>query len=343
MNGVRLSATPPRRQRAEPAEVFLASPWVPAEWIKAHGLQPRGIWGCEAFDLGVASRAGSCALAAGILNLAQSRQDAACIFTTHCDQLRRSFDAARASPNERTFLFNLPATWGTAVARTIYRAELDRLSQFLIAVGGTAPEVGELASVMANYREKRALLCRASGHRRAKAVAEAILNFHWDGLVAPAAAFDRTPAGIPLALVGGPLPASRLGLFDIVEELGGQIVLNATEAGERSVWDAGPSIEGAGNTTALLDIIAQEYLDHCVDVFQRPNTRLYDWLGTKLVTRKPRAIILWHFTGCDLWSAEAQSLRETFGLPLLVLEADDAAGLTLRDRSRLEAIIESLS
>ena len=25
-------------------ELFHASPWVPAEWIKAHGIQPRGLW-----------------------------------------------------------------------------------------------------------------------------------------------------------------------------------------------------------------------------------------------------------------------------------------------------------
>ena len=25
-------------------EVFCTSPWVPPEWIKAHGLEPRGIW-----------------------------------------------------------------------------------------------------------------------------------------------------------------------------------------------------------------------------------------------------------------------------------------------------------
>ena len=34
-----------------------------------------------------------------------------------------------------------------------------------------------------------------------------------------------------------------------------------------------------------------------------------------------RGIVLWHFTGCDLWRAEAQTLREAFGLPVLLLEA----------------------
>jgi hypothetical protein len=343
MNSAGLSASRSRRQPPDAAEVFFASPWIPAEWIKAHGLQPRGIWGAQSFDLGAASREGSCAFAAGTLSLAQSRNDAACVFTTHCDQLRRSFDAAQASSNGRTFLFNLPATWGTAVAPTIYRSELERMSRFLVAAGGTPPDAGELARVMTDYRQKRGLLCRTSAARPAKRIAEAILKFHWDGSVPTTAAPAKAPTGIPLALIGGPLPASRLGLFDLVEELGGHIVLNATEAGERSVWDARPATKVAGDTTALLDMVAQDHLEHCVDVFQRPNTRLYDWLGTHFRVREPRAIILWHFTGCDLWSAEAQSLREAFGLPLLGLEADDATSLTLRDRSRLEAFIESLS
>jgi hypothetical protein len=342
MNELGPSTTPAGGSRADVAEVFFASPWIPAEWIKAHGLQPRGIWRSEAFDLGAASRAGSCAFATGILNLAQSRETAACIFTTHCDQLRRSFDAARGTPNERSFLFNLPATWGTAVARTMYRGELERLSRFLVALGGSQPGPGELTHVMADYREKRAALCRAFPHG-GRASAEAILKFHWDGSVTPTAAPHQAPRGIPLALVGGPLPASRLGLFDVVQELGGNIVLNATEAGERSLWDTGPSVTDSSDATTLLDMLAQEYLLHCIDVFQRPNTRLYEWLKRHIAARKPRALILWHYTGCDLWSAEAQTLRETFSLPLLLLEADDATRVTLRDRSRLEAFMESLA
>jgi len=79
-----------------------------------------------------------------------------------------------------------------------------------------------------------------------------------------------------------------------------------------------------------------------VDVFQRPNTRLYSWLKERLAARKVRGIVLWHFTGCDLWRAEAQTLRETFGLPVLPLEAGEAAGVTPRDANRLQAFVETL-
>ena len=69
------------------------------------------------------------------------------------------------------------------------------------------------------------------------------------------------------------------------------------------------------------DALVAGYFENIVDVFQRPNTRLYSWLKPRLLSRQARGIVLWHFTGCDLWRAEAQTLREAFGLPVLLLEA----------------------
>jgi hypothetical protein len=62
----------------------------------------------------------------------------------------------------------------------------------------------------------------------------------------------------------------------------------------------------------------------------------------ELAERRVRGIVLWVHVGCDLWRAEAASLRETFGLPLLVLDSLDARAGGLRDLNRLAAFIESL-
>jgi len=56
-----------------------------------------------------------------------------------------------------------------------------------------------------------------------------------------------------------------------------------------------------------------------------------------------RGIILWHFTGCDLWRAEAQTLRETFSLPVLLLEAGTESGAAPRELNRLQAFMETLT
>jgi hypothetical protein len=160
---------------------------------------------------------------------------------------------------------------------------------------------------------------------------------------------SRAPGAgfIPLALVGGPLPQSQLPLLDAIEQAGGRVVLNATEAGERSLWSASsvdqaqpvagaPAQPGA----ALPTLLARNCVANCVDVFQRPNTRLYDWLRARLIPRQVRGIVLWHYVGCDLWRAEAQPMREAFGLPVLLLDADEAA--PRHNTGRLEAFLESL-
>jgi hypothetical protein len=128
-------------------------------------------------------------------------------------------------------------------------------------------------------------------------------------------------------------------LLDALEKAGGHIVLNATEAGERSLWPA-PPLDQAPPAAEAKALLARVWLANCVDVFQRPNTRLYDWLRVRLAARQARGIVLWHYVGCDLWRAEAQPLRAAFGLPVLLLDADEAA--PQRNTSRLEAYLESL-
>jgi benzoyl-CoA reductase/2-hydroxyglutaryl-CoA dehydratase subunit BcrC/BadD/HgdB len=159
--------------------------------------------------------------------------------------------------------------------------------------------------------------------------------------VAAAAEDSRAPGAsfIPLALVGGPLPQSQMPLLDAIERAGGRVVLNATEAGERSLWQASP-LDQAQPDDGALALLTRSYLANCVEAFQRPNTRLYDWLRPRLSARQVRGIVLWHYVACDLWRAEAQPMREAFGLPVLLLDADEAA--PNRTTSRLEAFLESL-
>jgi len=115
-------------------------------------------------------------------------------------------------------------------------------------------------------------------------------------------------------------------------------VLNATEPGERCLL--APSATPSDESTP--DALADRYFDGIVDVFSRPNSRLYSWLGARLELRRVRGIVLWVHVGCDLWRAEMESLREAFGLPLLMLEARDEWGGGVRELNRLAAFIETL-
>jgi hypothetical protein len=99
---------------------------------------------------------------------------------------------------------------------------------------------------------------------------------------------------------------------------------------------------GFGEGVAATDALAAGYFENIADVFQRPNTRLHAWLRPRLVSRGARGIVLRLYTGCDLWRAEAESLREAFGLPVLPLETADGAGISAYDVNRLEAFVETL-
>jgi hypothetical protein len=326
-------------------QVFYASPWVPPEWIKAHGLEPRGVWlGGDSRPLPLA--AGVCAFAESVVRLAEAHSNSAMIFSTHCDQLRRGFDMVAGGAPGSNFLFNLPATWQTGIADRIFSSELERLGRFLVALGGQPPTVEGLAQTMTRYRLARSQLLEAAGHLPARQYGEAIARFHWDGSVnLPEGMRALRTDSVPLALVGGPLPTWQGHVLDAIESAGGRVVLNATETGERSL---GPAFTPEQAPVAacilpdLLRLLTRSFLDNCVDVFQRPNTRLYGWLKERLAARKVRGIMLWHYVGCDLWRAEAQPLRETFGLPVLLLDANEAAGDASRQSGRIEAFLEAL-
>jgi len=326
-------------------QVFYTSPWVPPEFIKAHELEPRGVWfASEPGQLPLA--AGVCAFAQTVVRLVETHPDSAFIFSTHCDQLRRGFDVVAQAAPARVFLFNLPATWQTPVAERIFGSELERLGRFLVEQGGQPPTARELAESMARYRLARGRLLEAAMRLSARQYCEALARFHWDGTVNLNQEASAPRAGsIPLALVGGPLPPWQMHLLDAIEAAGGHVVLNATEAGERSLGPVSRPDQGhtADRTLPdLLQLLTRSCLDRCVDVWQRPNTRLFLWLKERLAARKVRGIVLWHFVGCDLWRAETQSLREAFGLPVLLLDANEAAGDALRQSTRIQAFLESL-
>jgi hypothetical protein len=320
-------------------DVFLTSPWIPSEWIRAHGLQPRGLWSAENFQrVAWPLSAGVCAFAEAVVRFAESQTDSAVIFSTACDQMRRGFDAAILRGQRRAFLFNLPATWQSPVAGQILRSELERLGQFLLALGGRAPSPEALRLEMLQTDQTRKRLLESASAASSRGFAEAAARFHWDGAFSPLP--PAMPAKqIPLALVGGPFLAPHWKWLDELEAAGGRVALNATEMGERSLSLAFEFEDAAKDP---FDALVRGCCDSIVDVFQRPNTRLYSWLKPRLLSRRVRGIVLWHFTGCDLWRAEAETLRESFGLPVLLLEACAEPGAAPHDLNRLQAFMETL-
>lgn len=145
---------------------------------------------------------------------------------------------------------------------------------------------------------------------------------------------------IPLALVGGPLLADDFVFVDLVTKAGGGIVLDASEWGERT-------LPGELDRSNLMDDplgeLARIYFAEIPDVFRRPNTELYRWLGEQITLREIRGILFWRRLFCDLWHAELDVLRRWSPVPVLDIDVAEGDGYaTARTLSRLEAFLEML-
>jgi len=308
----------------------------------AHGLQPRALWSSGSFSVSaVHLSAGLCAFAEASVRGAESSADSGVIFATACDQMRRGYDALAGRRPAGAFLFNVPATWQSPSALKLFRSELERLGRFLEQLGGRPPEPEALARAIEHFTRARRQLAEARPAFSSRQHAQAVTYFHWTGSVRLPDKPSPPPASaVPVAIVGGPLPGPQQHVLDLVETAGARIVLNATESGERGLL---PEIRLEAGCADPIDALARGYLENCADVFQRPNTRLYEWLKHRLAPRNVRGIILWHYVGCDLWRAEAEHLREAFGFPVLLIEADEVESGSPRCAGRIEAFVEMLT
>ncbi|MBN1362799.1 MAG: 2-hydroxyacyl-CoA dehydratase [Sedimentisphaerales bacterium] len=336
-------------------QVLYTSPYVPAEWIAAHGLEPVRVTPARAPCVGRASslacragthdpstdsgqalrtptgalqtypaaldRQGVCPFVRNFVADALARSGpAALVMTTVCDQMRRAFDVVTGAGAVPAFLLNVPSTWQSVAVRRLYLDELDRLSGFLVRAGGVRPSDGQLIDIM---------IARESEPHGLKP----ILPVATRGL--------RTHPTILVALVGGPLCQEDIAILDLVAEFGGYVVLDATEsgaAGTRRRFDRRRLRE-----EPLLEL-ADAYLDGIHDVARRPNDEFYAWLLRELAASDARAVIVYRHLWCDLWHAEVERLREKSGLPVLDLDTGDGDAIgSGRTRTRLGAFMEMLT
>jgi benzoyl-CoA reductase/2-hydroxyglutaryl-CoA dehydratase subunit BcrC/BadD/HgdB len=129
-------------------------------------------------------------------------------------------------------------------------------------------------------------------------------------------------------------------IFDLVEQVGGRVVLDGTESGERTV-PAGFDRERAEDDS--LGELVRAYFDTIPDVFRRPNTAVHHWIDRHVRARHVRGIVFRRYVWCDLWHAELERLRQSSPVPVLEIDVDrDDGSPHGRTRSRLEAFIEML-
>jgi hypothetical protein len=312
---------------ADAPRVLLASPFIPPEFVAAHGCRPLR----RTDQAAPACHAGRCAAATGF-DAGLGGVELA-VTVTSCDQLRRSGEQAAGA----LFRFDLPATTGALSAR-LYRDELRRLGRFLVRHGGRAPDPARLAAEAADHDRRRARLRTACALLPARAAAEALADYAESGAV-PAA--DPTPAAadgrLPIALLGGPLARAAFAFYDLVESCGARVALDGSEGGERGL--PAPFDRRRLGEDPLGELV-DAYFGAMPDAFRRPDELLHRWLDRGLAERGIRAVVVRLDPWCDLWRGQIPRLRDWGRLPVLALEAGEEPGAAARTATRIEALVE---
>jgi benzoyl-CoA reductase/2-hydroxyglutaryl-CoA dehydratase subunit BcrC/BadD/HgdB len=319
-----------------------SSPFIPAEWIAAHGLRPHWLCpGIAPIQSSIAVTRGICPYAGAIINAALSGIDAsALVLTTICDQMRYAAAVIESRSDCPIFLFNVPSTWQTAEARNLYTDELKRFGRFLVQLGGKSPDNTALSEMMLAYDCARLKVIAARDKVSARRFAVAIAKLRDPLPEVSSLDAEAITNGIPLAIIGGPMLESDFAFYDLVEQSGGRIALDGTEGGCRTM----PRPFDPANVSAdPLQELADAYFDHIPDAFRRPNSGLYEWLDSELSAQQVRGIIFRRYVWCDLWHAELQRLKQWSPVPVLEIDLDsEDLGAPNRVQGRIEAFLEML-
>jgi benzoyl-CoA reductase/2-hydroxyglutaryl-CoA dehydratase subunit BcrC/BadD/HgdB len=325
--------------------VIYTCPYVPAEWIAAHGLRAcRLLLDRTRLDSALARAEGVCPFVRSFIGeVTNNTQVDGVVVTTVCDQMRRAYDIIETKCELPAFLMNVPSTWQSLESQKLYIDELKRLSRFLKRLGGKQPSNDDLAKIMLKYDSKRKSVLAAREYLSARRYAEAIVATGVDG---PEKTFDSVSVakpptdGVQLAIIGGPMNRQDFDLFDMIEQAGGQIVLDATETGERGLCAA---FDRRRLRDEPLMELANAYFGGINDVSRRPNSELYKWLRQEITSRQVKGIIFRRYVWCDLWHAELQRLKDWTDLPVLDIDTDgNNYNEQLRTANRIRAFMEML-
>jgi benzoyl-CoA reductase/2-hydroxyglutaryl-CoA dehydratase subunit BcrC/BadD/HgdB len=129
-------------------------------------------------------------------------------------------------------------------------------------------------------------------------------------------------------------------LFDMIEQSGGRVVLDATETGERGM--CAPFDHRRFRDEPLMELV-DAYFGHIPDASRRPNSELYKWLKREFFGRGVKGILFHRYVWCDMWHAEFRRLKDWVGVPVLDIDtAGDNEADRHRTENRIRAFLEML-
>lgn len=289
--------------------ILSGSPYIPEQWIAAHGsipslLRPSG----ARIHRSVARLEGLCPYTrAWVSDALDDKTSDGIVMAFTCDQMRRAFEIVRAHARIPCFLFNIPATWRTTGARRLYADELRRLGRFLVRLGGEAPSSEKLAD-------------------RLLAAVPAANHPH-----------DSSAAGkTPLALTGSHGREDDALWLEMIARANGRIAIDCT------VPDP-PLFDRRAIRDDPFAALTDASFDAIHDVFQRPNSGFYRKIDRDLGESPARGLIIRRYQWCDGWRAEVYRLKQWSPVPVLDLEIgervdDDSHRMAMRIESFMEMV-----
>lgn len=323
--------------------IVYSCPYVPAELIVAYGLTPSRILP-ESTGLNgpIDVTAGVCPYMRGFVNTACTMSGVTgIILTTVCDQMRHAKDYIEQRTAIPSFLLNVPSTWQIPSVIKLYISELKRLGNFLETMGGKSPATDYLWRVMEEYTKKREKLRALRADLNAMDYSMTIAEFNRTGQIMHALPGRIAEENkVPVALIGGPLTIQDFNLFNLIRHSGGNVVLDGTESGERTM-PAPFNGRRSEKDDSLLEL-ASCYFGHIPDAFRRPNSELYKWLKREIDCRGIKGVILVRHIWCDKWHAKVPRLREWLKIPFLDVDIDGESS-AIRTAGRIQAFMETVS
>lgn len=264
-----------------------------------------------------------------------------------CDQMRRTLERLQVDLKIPVFSIQLPAT-RTSSSEEYYVKSVTRV----------ITDLGEYLG-----REFHPQAVRDEEAIKQKAAAK-LLNLIWQGMVNPLvlqklvrlfymarsaellsflkrneSLFSGYESRFKLLLVGSVSCDGDDLLFEILSENGIAVIpLNCTGINALEPFQDSKILPGDN----LVEQFARKIFRSSPCIRHRPNNLVYDKIELAIEKTRASGIILKTLPFCDLWYTEKQRMRETFSLPILVLDSGYGEGMQDRLKSRIDAFLETL-
>ena len=93
---------------------------------------------------------------------------------------------------------------------------------------------------------------------------------------------------------------------------------------------------------SVIETLARSTFRSAPCIRRRPNDQVYEQLAETVNKTAAAGIILKTLPFCDLWYSEKERMKQTFPVPLLVLDSGYGEGVQNKNTGRIEAFVESL-